>query len=156
MATSITPVLIDALVTQARAALTTVNVTDGFRLGEDPTDVLMIGVDDGTSPAAASSSSATQEQATAGTPRSRNQTGAVNCWALSASGNATQKEARDAVYAIQAAVENLMRADPTLGIPRPNGQVLVIQLGSEALTQDQTDDGAQALLAFTIEFQARI
>jgi len=157
MATSIVPALIDALFTQASAALPNVRVTDGFEVTTDPgPDKLMIGVDDGNSASAASSSDSSQEQATAGTPRSRNQTGSINCWALSWTGNTTAKDARDAVYATQAAVENILRADPTLGIPRPNGQVLVIQLGDEHLTQDQTDDGAQALLTFTIQFEARI
>lgn len=157
MATSVVPSIIDALYTQATAALPDALVFDGFQLGEDPgPDILMIGIDDGQTSSAATTADSSQEQATAGTPRSRNQTGSINCWALSWTGNATAKEARDAVYAIQAAVENLLRADPQLGIPRPNGQVLVIQIGDERLQQDQTEAGAEALLTFTVQFEARI
>lgn len=158
MATSVVPSIIDALVTKAGLALPDARVTDGFQLSDDPNDggVLMIGVDDGQSTAAATSGSNSQEQATAGTPRSRNQTGSLNCWALTWNGDGDQKAARDDAYAIQAAVENLLRTDPQLGIPRPNGQVLVIQLGDESLQQSQSDIGAEALLTFTVQFEARI
>lgn len=157
MASSVTPLIVDALFTQATAALPTVKVFDGFQLTKQRgPDILMIGVDDGSNPGAATGSNSNQEQATAGTPRSRQQTGFINCWALSWTGHKTQKEARDRVYAIQAAVETILRADPTLGIPRPNGQVLTIQLDAEQLTQDQSGAGAEALLTFVIKFEARI
>lgn len=157
MATSVVPLLIDALVEQATEALPDALVFDGYGVTDDPgPDILMIGVDDGQSSSAATSSNSSQSQATAGTPRSRNQTGSINCWALSWNGNATPKEARDAVYVLQAAVENILRTDPQLGVAPPNGQILVIQLGDESLQQDQTDAGAEALLAFSIAFEARI
>lgn len=158
MATSVTPSIIDALFTQATAALPAVRVTDGFQLSDDPNDggILSIGVDDGQSPSAATTSNGSQEQATAGTPRSRNQVGSVNCWALTWNGDGDQKAARDSAFAIQAAVENILRTDPQLGIARPNGQVLVIQIGDERLEQSQSDIGAEALLSFTIQFEARI
>lgn len=157
MATSVIFDVIDALFTQASAALPDALVFDGFQLGDDPgPDILMIGVDDGQSTSAAATADSSQTQATAGTPRSRNETGSVNCWALSWTGNATPKEARDGVRAILAAVENILRADPQLGIPRPNGQVLVIQIGDVRLVQDQTDTGAEALLTFTVNFEARL
>lgn len=159
MASSVVPSLIDALISTATAALPNVDVYDGFGVSEDPGDFLMIGVDDPDSQAAAFSSDSSQTQATAGTPRSRNQTGAITCAALSwngNAGNAGQKTARDAVYAIQAAVENALRADPTLGVAPPNGQVLVLQIGDERLSQNQYDLGCDALLIFTVQFEARI
>lgn len=156
-ATSVTPFIIDALFAQATAALPDVKVYDGFGLTDDPgPDILMIGVDDGQSSSAATSADSSQTMATAGTPRSRSQTGSINCWALSWTGNAEPKDARDAVYAIQAAVEDILRADPTLGLAQPNGQVFVIQIGDERLMQDQTNTGAEALLTFTVNFEARI
>lgn len=157
MASSVTPLIIDALFTQAEAALPDVFVTDGFKTTDDATqDMLMIGVDDGQSPSAATSGNSSQSMATAGIPRSRDQNGSINCWALSWNGNATPKDARDAVYAIQAAVEAILRADPSMGLAQPNGQVFVIQIGDETLQQDQDENGATALLTFTINFQARI
>lgn len=157
MATSVVPAIIDALYEQAKTALPDVLVFDGFNLGDDLTDdILMIGISDGQSSAASTGADGSQTQATAGTPRTRNQTGSINCWALSREGNTTMKSARDAVYAMQAALEDIMRDDPTLGIAPPNGQILVIQLGDEHLDQDQDVEGAQALLAFTINFEARI
>jgi len=157
LATSIVPVLVDALVAQATAALPDAMVFDGFGLSQDPgPDILMIGVDDGRSTSAATSGSSNQDQAASGATRPRNQKGSINCWALSWNGNATTKDARDSVYALQAAVENILRADPNLGIPRSNGQVLVAQLGAESLQQDQSENGAEALLTFTVDFEARI
>lgn len=158
-ATSVTPSIIDALFAQATSALPDVLVFDGYGLSDDPgPDILMIGVDDGRSTSAATSGTSSQSQATAGTPRSRDQNGSLNCWALSWTGNDAAKDARDRVYAIQAAVETILRADPQLGIPRPNGQVLVIQIGDETFSQDNSaeDGGWEALLAFTINFEARI
>lgn len=157
MATTALFDIIDALFDAATAALPDVKVFDGFQLTNDPgPDILMIGVDDGQSTAAASSVDATQEQATAGTPRSRNDKGSINCWALSWTGNASPKDARDSVQAILAAVENMLRVDPQLGIPRPNGQVLVIQVNNIKLMQDQEGSGAEALVTFTVDYEARI
>jgi len=157
MATSVVPLIIDALFDQATTALPDVAVFDGFQLTNTPgPDILMIGVDDGQSTSAATTSESSQTMATAGTPRSRTQTGSINCWALSWTGNATPKSARDRVYAIQAAVENILRADPSMGLAQPNGQVFVIQIGDERLMQDQEGSGAEALLTFTIAFEARI
>ncbi len=156
-ATSVTPLIIDSLFTQATAALPDVKVFDGYGITATPgPDILMIGVDDGQATAAATSADSSQTMATAGTPRSRSQNGSINCWALSWTGNAEPKDARDAVYAIQAAVEDILRADPSMGLAQPNGQVFVIQIGDERLSQDQTNTGAEALLAFTVNFEARI
>lgn len=156
-ASSVTPLIIDALVAQATAALPSALVYDGFKMSDDATqDTLMIGVDDGLSSSAATTAGGSQVQATMGTPRSRQQTGSINCFALSWNGDSNQKAARDAVYALQAAVESILRATPTLGISPPNGQILTIQIGDESLQQEQDEDAAQALLTFTVQFEARI
>lgn len=158
MASSATPLIIDALVAQCSLALVGVRVTDGYEMSDDPNDggVLMVGVEDGQSTSAAASSDSSQKQATAGTPRTRDQSGQVTCYALTWNGDNNQKAARDMAYAIQAGVENLLRTDPQLGIPRPNGQVVLLQLGDERLEQSQSDFGAEALLTFTVLFEARI
>lgn len=161
MATSVIPLLIDALFTQATSTLTDRLVTDGYGATNDYNpNVLMVGVDDPDDRASATSSDTEQSMATMGTPRSRDQQGSITCAALSWRGDTDQKAARDAAYATLAAVENLLRADPTLGVGQP-GRV-VCQLGDERLSQNQyaaTDDtagGVDALVIFTVNFRARI
>lgn len=161
MATSVIPTLLDALVTQATAALPDRLVVDGFGVTSDYNpNVLMVGVDDPGQADSAQSSDSSQSMATTGTPRSRTQTGSVTLAALSWRGDVDQKAARDAAYATLAAVENLLRTDPTLGIAAPGR--MTCQLGDERLSQNQyaaTDDtagGVDALLIFTITFIARL
>lgn len=161
MGTSVIPALIDALVTQSTSALPDRLVVDGYGATSDYNpNVLMVGVDDPGESSSAQSSDADQEMATTGTPRSRTQAGSVTLAALSWRGDVDQKAARDAAYATQAAVENLVRADPTLGIATPGR--MTCQMGNERLTQNQyaaTDDtagGVDALLIFTVTFTARI
>ena len=158
MATSAIPVLIDALVTQATAALTDRLVIDGFGVTDDANpNILMVGVDDPGAQTSAQSSETSQEAATLGTNRSRDQRGAITCAALSWTGDTStsnQKAARDAVYATLAAVENILRTDPSLGVT--GFPLLVCQLGDERLSQNQYEDGCDALLIFTVNFRARL
>lgn len=155
MATSIVPALVDALVAAATAALPTVRVYDGYGTSSDPTDSLMIGVDDPFSSARADSVSATQNPATLGTARSQDEVGTIRCAAVTTNGNADQKAARDAVYAIAAAVESICRgvANPAFGVA---GLRMVAFGPSSTLYQDQTDLGAEAALIFDVAFKARI
>jgi hypothetical protein len=155
MAVSIVPALIDAIVTQATAALSDVLVLDGFGVSDAPApDLLMVGVDDGESTVAATSTAVSQTMATLGTARSRDQQGQVWCWAYSWNGNTDQKAARDSVYTTFEAVADLCRTDPTFGVGLP-GRV-VCQIGDENLSQDQDESGAKALLIFSVNFTARI
>jgi len=156
MGTSVIPALIDALVTQASAALPAVKVFDGFGVSDSPgtTGTLMVGVDDPDTDQAASSGDGSQSMAVLATTRPRDQVGSLTCAALAWSGSTNQKAARDAAYGIVAAVENLLRADPTLGIGQP-GRV-VIQMGDDRLSQNQYDKGCDALVIFTVNFKARI
>lgn len=152
---SVVPALIDALVAQATAALADVSVYDGYGVGDDPGDFLMIGVDDPDSQVAAFSTESSQAMASFGSPHARSQAGSVTCAALSWNGNrgnVAQKSARDAAYAIQAAVESLLRADPTLGIAAPNQMPLTVEMGDERLSQNQYEAGCDALLIFTVKF----
>jgi hypothetical protein len=162
MATSAIPTLIDTLVAQTTAALTDRLVTDGYGVTSDfNPNLLMIGVDDPSALDPANSADSSQTMATAGTPRSRSETGRITCAALSWSGGTDQKTVRDAAFATVAAVENLLRADPRLGLT--SYPLLVMQMGDDLrLTQNQyqaTEDtagGVEALLIFTIAFEARI
>lgn len=158
MAVSIVPVLIDALVTQATAALSDANVYDGYGVTSDPGSYLMVGVDDPDSASRAPSMSQSQTMATAGTPRSRTETGTIPnviyCW--NGDGATGQKAARDAAYGVAEALATILRADPSLGITAPAAQVVVCQVDSITLDQNQDTNGADALVTLTVAFEARI
>lgn len=151
MGTSAVPALIDAIVTAADAALSCI-VSDGFGVTEDPGDYLMIGVVDPDSDFGSEAATSEQSWASIGA-QSRDEVGDITCAALSWNGNADAKGARDAVYATLAALSNLLRATPALGL----ATVLWTGFGEkQELTQNQSGDGAMALVVFTIHFRARI
>lgn len=153
MSTSVIPTLIDALVTAARTALPSAQVYDGYGVTDDPGDFLMVGVEDGSASGPAGSAESRQSWPHVG-HQVRDEEGDVHCFAVSWNGDGDQKAARDAAFAITAAVENLLRADPSLGIA---AQVMRTGFGtSQRLEQDQDQHGAIALVAFDIHFQARI
>lgn len=153
MGTSVIPQFIDALYSRAVVALPNIQVTDGVGVTADPGDFLMIGVDDPNSPNFAAS--AGQVIGPLGPPRPRDQTGTLTCVAYASNGDGDQKAARDAAYSYMAAVENIVRTEPNLGIAA--GGMFVAQMGSkEDLSQAATSQGIDALLIFDIAFFARI
>lgn len=157
MGTSQVPALIDALVTRATAALAAVpvDVRDGYGVTDDPSDFLMVGIEEPTIPAAGFAGSSDQVPGPFGTSRPRDENGAVWLAAYSWNGNNDQKAARDAAYSYMAAVEDILRADPNLGIA--SGGNFVAQMGdTQRLTQNQDSNGADALLIFNVAFFARI
>ena len=152
MATSVVPALIDAVVAAARTNLPDTNVFDGFGNTSDPGDFLMIGVEDPDTDDAAFSADTKQSWANAN-HTTRDESGELTCAALSWNGNGDQKAARDAVYAITAAVETFLRDNPPLNV----AGVLWTGFGSSSqLSQAQGDGGAVAQLIFRIDFRARI
>ena len=155
MATSVVPALIDALVTQLTAALPNVLVIDGVGVTENPGDFLMIGVEDPDQESAAFSADVRQSWAGLGA-KARDEEGEITCAALAWTGNSdptAQKAARDAAYAILATVENTLRTTPTLGV----AGVRWVSFGTQlTLSQAQGTAGADALVVFRINFQARI
>lgn len=152
---SIVPSLIDALVTQATAALPAIRVYDGYGISSDPGDFLMIGVDDPDGPDPANTAAGQLAFATMRTaPGTRDEQGELVCAALSWNGNADMKGARDAVQAIATAVDTFTRADPSLGLAP---SLLWALVGSNYdYSQQQDGEGAQALLVFRIGYRARI
>lgn len=152
MATSVVPALIDALVLRSTAALPNLLVFDGYGNTEDPGDFLMVGVDDPDSDDWAEAATAEQSWANIGHVV-RDETGTVTCVALSWNGNDDPKVARDTAYAITAALEGLLRTDPSLGL----GPHVWVEFGTrQALTQARGPDGAAAQLVFSLAFRARI
>lgn len=155
MSTSATPKAIDALFTNATAALSGTLVIDGYGVTDSANpNILMIGVDNPDNGQAANSSQATQSPGPMATLRPRDQSGSVTCAALSWSGGTNQKTVRDAAYTTLAAVENMLRTDPTQGVGLPGYSIF--QVTDEALYQNQYEDGVDALVVFTVTYTARI
>ena len=155
MATSVIPSVIDALVTAARAALPSVQVHDGYGVTDDPGDFLMVGVTDPDSGDDANSAVSQQSWANA-TGGARDENGDVTCVALSWNGDGSQKVARDAAFAIAAAVQLAVRPAGVPGSLSVPG-VLWLSYGAETqLLQQQGDGGAVAKVIFSIAFRARV
>lgn len=157
MAVSLVGSFVDALVTQATSALASVKVYDGFGISEDPSDFLMVGVDD-PDPQSAGTSTRTRRKQMVMTPTSSSyrEESEVVCAAYSWNGDAVQKTARDAVFTIASAVDNLLRttlvAGPTPSVLGVSG-VRNAQITETDLRQDVWQ-AADALLVFTITFDA--
>lgn len=154
MPTTVIPDLIDALVTASDAALgADTLVFDGFGITADPAEkMLMIGVDDVDSRDAAWAANAEQEWANANYT-ARDEQGHVMCAAAAWNGEGNAKTARDHAFAILAAVENLCRANPSLGLT----YLLWTSVGTRiSLSQNQHDGGAMAVVVFNITYRARI
>jgi len=156
VATSVVPALIDALVTQATAALPTKMVSYGSGVTDDPGDYLMVGISDPDN-TDDFVDSADAEGTWAGLGNhARDQRGNIWCVAASTNGdasNAGQKAAVDAAYATVAAVDTLVRNSPTLGILVGGW---AIHGSSERLSMSQDHHGARARVAFQIAFKARL
>lgn len=153
MATSVVPALIDALVTQATAALPTATVFDGTGVTNQPGDYLMVGVEDPDSDAESTAATTSEVPGPIATTRPRDETGEVVLLAHSWNGDGNAKTARDAVYALAAAVANLCRATPGLGV---TGLLWTGYGSATQLVQNQDSNGARAYLVFRISFRARI
>jgi len=151
---SATPGLIDAMVSAARAssALAGVTVYDGPGISDDPGDFLMIGVDDPDEHRRTHAAEASQTWANR---TDRDESGDITCAAVSSNGDADQKAARDAVYAMARGLADLCRPpnDPSFGV----AGVLWTSYGTQSfLSQAQDSRGAGAQLIFTIHYRARL
>lgn len=155
MATSAVPDVLAALVTQADAAISAASVYYGTGVTDDPGNYLMIGVDDPDSTDASASADSSQTAGPMGTNRPRDELGTISCVAMSWNGDGDQKAAVESVFATTAALEDLLRADPTLAIP--GYQSIVVDFGSDQrLQMNQDSDGAEAAVFFSVRFRARI
>jgi len=160
--TSRVPALIDYLVALftnastlgAAAAPNTVTVFDGPPTTElDPPLALYVGLSDPDNPAAEVAADFTQDWAAIGR-LGRNETTTVHCCAQAWSGVDPLQTIRVSATGIVAAVEVLMQSDPA----QFGGNVLYPAPGitSLVLSQNNTDRGAIARVAFDLMFQSRI
>lgn len=157
MATSVVPDLIDALLALARSGAVAIvpdsNVFDGVGVTQDPGNFLMVGVEDPDMEGMAFAADARQEWSGVGTGAPRDEEGDVTCVAVAWNGDGDAKAARDAAYAIAAALEDALRANPSLGV----SSLLWTGFGSSSqLSQAQGEGGASSILIFRIHFRARI
>lgn len=157
MATSKIPDVIDALVSICGSAssLSGVKVYDGpVTTQEDAKQILWIGMDDPDSPTAPIGGEFSQQFPGLGT-RQRDDDGMIHCVAECWSGSSDVRSVRVEAFAIVAAVENLIRADATLG-----GTLSAVagwaQVLSGQLRQNNTQEGAVARVAFQVQYKARI
>lgn len=152
MATSATPALIDALVVACTTALPSAVVTDGKGVTNNPGNYLMIGVDDPDAQDHTEASDARLSWAGLGN-HARDQEGDLWLVAASVDGGGNQKTARDAAYAVMAAVETIARTDPTISGVITTGWTFV---SSERLQQAQSKGGARARIAFQLHYKTRL
>jgi hypothetical protein len=159
MSTSKVPDVIDYLVTLFTNDVTlgqapapnTVTVYDGPALAQTFTPLnLYVGM---TDPDADEPVSANSEKAWAALGKqSIDETLQIHCCAEAWSGATDMRAIRLAAYGIVAAVETLLRADPTFG-----GLVLFCEpAASEELRQDEIEQGARAKVLFRIDAKARL
>jgi hypothetical protein len=156
VATAAFPTVIAALVSTADTALAAtdaVRVVRGFDLSDDPSDVVLIGVPNLSDVNAISAGTFSQTQATMGTPRSRDETGTINCVVMARNGEGDQEAACAAAFGYLADIESAVRSDPALGVTAFG--YLVAEINSGDVLEDKVD-GATCALPFTVTYKARI
>lgn len=158
MSGSALPGLIDALVAQT-ATWPALNVSDGLPAELASGDWLAIGVDDyDESRTKASAGTSTEEWAGSTIDSGIDEVGSITCVAWSQNGNGSQKAARDAVYAIHAALRSWLLSQLT-GNPNALGVTGLWDVrvgGVDELNQHQDANGAAAVIRFSVAYQARI
>lgn len=152
MATSVTPTLIDAVIAAAEAALPSVRVSDAVGVTGSPGAYLAVGWDGDDVDGLRESVSARHTWSGIGN-HARDQEGELWLTCGATDGGNNPKTARDAAYALMAAVEDMVRTDPTIGGVVSAGWTRV---SSESLRQAQTTKGAHARVSFQLYFKARI
>jgi hypothetical protein len=153
VSTSRAPAAIDALAALFAAApgLSGVEVVDGPTVTGDPLhEALFVGYDgdpDGAGEAV------TFEQTWAGLgAKAKDETFAITCAVVAWGGDTAVREIRLRAFALLAEVENILRADPSVGLPPPT----VVAMASGSLVQAQRQSGMECRIPFQIAVQTRI
>lgn len=157
MAVSAYPGMVDALVAQMAAPLTSLGaiVADAMPADDDPADFLAVGLPSLSESGSIFSGSSQQDWATTGAQGARTEEGEVRCIAAARSTDESVKSARDRAAAIFEAVSTLTRSgDLTLGVT----QLLWTSVGT------RTDWGllyevgqpVAVFVEFTVEYRARL
>lgn len=149
MTTSRIPAVIDALVSTLTAALPGVDVIDGPLITLPDGDYLTVGATP-----AGDTTTGRQTWIGVGPSKVRGEQIDVPCYCDSYSGSTTVSTRRNAAFALMAAAENALRADPSLGgvLTVPG----IAQIESYADYQEQTESGLAVGVVFHITCNTRI
>ncbi|MFI7643740.1 hypothetical protein [Nonomuraea sp. NPDC049400] len=152
--TSRAPTVIDALVAlfDAAPALDGVKVIDGPIVTNDPLHkAVFVGYDGDPENDGGEAVTFSQDWASIG-QKAKDETFTVQCAVAAWKGSTKVKPVRDLAYSLLAAVENTLRADPSLGQPPPT----IVAFASGALIQAQRQSGIECRIPFQIAVRTRI
>ena len=136
---------------KASAGLTGVSVYDGLQITQEfASDGVAVGHDGTVDDDDVNVGSVTAVYFTLGA-KARMEDGTVNCWLWSLDGGTDTTARRSRAFALFAAVEAAVKADPTLG-----GACLIASVASADISLRQTTQGVAVLMPFTVTYQARI
>ncbi|WP_219512742.1 hypothetical protein [Nonomuraea ceibae] len=153
MSTSRIPAVIAELLDRFAAAATLqgVRIVDGPPVTGDPLrEAVYVGYD-GDPDGEGTGAEFTQEWASIG-QRARGETFSVTCAVVVWRGSTKVAPVRVRAFEVLAAVEDLVRADPSLGQPPPT----VAAFASGSLVQSQRASGMECRIPFQIQCQTRI
>lgn len=154
MSSSRAPAAVAALLStlQAAPALAGVPVFDGPVVTDDYRDALFIGYDGDTH--GERESIVTDQQWAGLGAKKRTETITILCAAVAVSGDGTALDARTRAYALMAATENVLRADPSMAqTPTP----FIAAVSAPRLLYDWLEmTGLQARLTFSVHIETRI
>lgn len=152
--TSRAPAVIDALVAlfEATPALDGVKVVDGPLVTGDPLHrAVFVGYDGDPDNDGGEAVTFSQEWASIG-QKAKNETFTVQCAVAAWKGSTKVRPVRVLAYDLLAAVEDTLRADPSLGMPPPT----IVAFASGSLIQAQRKSGIECRIPFQIAVQTRI
>jgi hypothetical protein len=152
MSSAAWPSVIGAVMTVATAALAPVRVVRGLDVSGDPSDAVMIGLQDIQVPDWASAGSFQQTMQTFG--GNREEVGTVHGLLLARDGGGDQALAGTTAFGYLASLEAAVRADPTLGLT--GFDYVVAEMSAGDVTESQNDEGAATVLSFVISYKVRI
>ncbi|HWU24080.1 MAG TPA: hypothetical protein VN088_21270 [Nocardioides sp.] len=147
------PELVDAFVAAltASADLAGVKVVDGPLVTDSAaTEWVFVGYD--ADPQGEYATASTTQQWAGLGAKAKNEDIQLTCAVLVRKGATAVKPCRDRTFALFAAVEAVVRADPALGLPPPT----VCSISETNFHTEQTDKGVQGRMPFILSCSTRI
>lgn len=148
------PALIDAVVAALKAADPDLNVWDGPIITGDYDNAVYIGFDGRYEDFEETASSTQQQWASGIGQNARDEDHQVTCAVVVLTGDAdtSWKPTRDRAYAILETVGQVLRADPSLGLPPPS----VAELWPGDYYQENSPQGLQGRIVFSVHSKTRV
>jgi hypothetical protein len=136
---------------RASSALSGVGIYDGLQVTmEFTTDGIAVGHDGSTDDDDVSVGSVSQDYAPLGAV-AKYEDGTVNCFLWSLDGGTDVTVRRTRAFALLAAIEVAVKADPTL-----SGACMLANVASADISLRQTTQGVAILMPFTLTYRARL